>query len=176
MAYEVDRDFSSNARGPKTLAVRDGKVVVSRFAVRDGDFAQCRTEAETFVRDHDAKLVPKNVIPEASAPAEREWAVNVRAIVRLTQVSNAHDYGDSFEGWDIYDEEKGDEPDTYIIRCDRIVRVTATTREDAVEQAQAEAPGIDIPDGYEGEVSLWVDEGIDVDPEYAVEAAPSPAP
>ncbi len=173
MAYDVDLDFSTNRTGPKTLAVREGRSVVARFTVRDQLFGACRDEAEAFARDHNAEAA--KVVP--APPAEsREWAINVRAVVRLTQVSNAHDYGDSFDGWDVYDDEEGDEPDTRVIRCDRIVRVTATTQQDAVEQAQADAPGIPIPDGYEGEVGLWVDEGIDVDPEHADVAAPNPGP
>lgn len=171
MAYEVDIDFSTNRVGAKTLAVRKGKSVVARFTVRDGLYGPCRDEADAFAREHNAKLAQG--APEAAAEA-REWAVNVRAVVRLTQVSNAHDYGDAFDGWDIYDQESGDEPDTFVIRCDRIVRVTAATQDDAVEQAQADAPGIPIPDGYEGEVSLWVDEGIDIDPEHADIVSPSP--
>ncbi len=109
----------------------------------------------------------------AEAGNERDWAVNVRAVVRLTQVDpDAADW--DFDGWEVYDNEKGDDDAVSIVRCDQLVRVRASTQDEAVERAKVDATCIAIPPGYEAEIDLWVDEDIDVDPGYADTSSPSP--
>jgi 1,2-phenylacetyl-CoA epoxidase PaaB subunit len=91
--------------------------------------------------------------------------VNVRAIVTATRADpNATGH---IEGWEEYDFEAierdaDDQPVAVQIRCDQNVSVEADNQEDAVENAKTEATDIVI-EGYTiDDVTLWVDEGIDI--------------
>ncbi len=100
-----------------------------------------------------------------------EYAINVRAVVRATPTSD--EASGEVKGWDVYDWEGSEEGDCVTIRCDRLVRVEAEDQEAAIKRAMEDAPAIEV-EGYEiGDVELWVDPGVDVNPEYAAE---SPAP
>ena len=100
-----------------------------------------------------------------------QFAINVRAVVRATPTSDEAT-GD-VEGWDVYDWEAAEEGEGVTIRCDRVVRVEADDEEAAIERAKEDAPAI-VVEGYDvDDVELWVDAGIDVNPDHAAE---SPAP
>lgn len=93
------------------------------------------------------------------------YDVNVRAIVTATR-ADANATG-RIEGWEEYDFEAlerdaDDQPLVVQIRCDQIVSVEADNQEDAVENAKTDATAITV-EGYSiDDVSLWVDEGIDI--------------
>lgn len=101
----------------------------------------------------------------------KDYAINVRARVRATQVDPDAD-GD-IPGWEVYDsDDLGD--GSVLISCDRLVRVQAVDDGTAIELAKDAAGPIDLK-GYEIEdVTLWVDEGIDVNPEFAESSGPTP--
>lgn len=91
--------------------------------------------------------------------------VNVRAIVTATRAdANATGH---IEGWEEYDFEAlerdaDDQPLVVKIRCDQLVSVEADNQEDAVENAKNDATAITM-EGYAiDDVTLWVDEGIDI--------------
>lgn len=92
------------------------------------------------------------------------YAINVRAVVRATPVE-ANPSGD-IAGWEIYDFDK--EPNgNATFRCDQLVHVDADTDVEAIEKAKADATGI-VVEGYEIDgIELWVDAGIDINPEFA---------
>ncbi|MNU26966.1 hypothetical protein D3C71_153500 [compost metagenome] len=104
------------------------------------------------------------------------YDVNVRAIVTATRAdANATGH---IEGWEEYDFEAierdaDDQPLVVQIRCDQIVSVEADNQEDAVENAKTDATAITV-EGYSiDDVSLWVDEGIDItlaEPGNSIEA------
>jgi hypothetical protein len=100
-----------------------------------------------------------------------DYAINVRAKVRATQVDPDAD-GD-IPDWEIYDsDDLGD--GAVLISCDRLVRVQAGDKAKAIELAK-DAVGPIVLKGYEIEdVTLWVDEGIDVNPEFAESSGPTP--
>jgi hypothetical protein len=103
------------------------------------------------------------------------YDVNVRAIVTATRAdANASGH---IEGWEEYDFEAlerdaDQQPLVVQIRCDQLVSVEADNQEDAVENAKADATAITV-DGYAiDDVTLWVDEGIDItlaEPENNIE-------
>jgi hypothetical protein len=94
-----------------------------------------------------------------------KYEVNVRAIVTATRGDeNASGH---IEGWEEYDFEaierdEEDQPTVVKIRCDQFVTVDADDQEAAVEAAKAEATAI-VVEGYSiDDVTLWVDEDIDI--------------
>lgn len=96
------------------------------------------------------------------------YAVNVRAIVRATPLDD--DAPALIPGWEIYDYEAPEEDgETATLRCDQLVRVEAAGPEEAVEAAKDAADAIQMKGWEVGDVDLWVDAGIDIDPEYASE-------
>lgn len=99
-----------------------------------------------------------------------EYAINVRAVVRATPLSE--DAGCEVEGWEVYDTDHG-EDGSLTLRCDRLVRVEADNEEDAIERAKSDAPGIEVGGCEIDDVDLWVDPAIDVNPDFA---SASPAP
>jgi hypothetical protein len=91
--------------------------------------------------------------------------VNVRAIVVATATDKTASA--AIPGWEIYDfdvlNRDGDEnPLTCRIRCDQTVTVEADTENDAVELAKSNATMITVEGHDIEDISLWVDEGIDV--------------
>lgn len=104
------------------------------------------------------------------------YDVNVRAIVTATRAdANATGH---IEGWEEYDFEAierdaDDQPLVVQIRCDQIVSVEADNQEDAIENAKTDATAITV-EGYTiDDVTLWVDEGIDItlaEPGNSIEA------
>lgn len=104
------------------------------------------------------------------------YDVNVRAIVTATR-ADANATG-RIEGWEEYDFEAierdaDDQPLVVQIRCDQIVSVEADNQEDAIENAKTDATAITV-EGYTiDDVTLWVDEGIDItlaEPGNSIEA------
>jgi hypothetical protein len=92
----------------------------------------------------------------------QDYEINVRAIVRATQADD--DATGHIEGWEVYDNEAGEEKGEVVVRCDQLVAVKAKDEADAIEAAKANATGIEMH-GYEiDDVNLWVDESIDVNP------------
>ncbi len=94
-----------------------------------------------------------------------KYDVNVRAVVTATRADpNATGH---IEGWEEYDFEAlerdaNEQPLVIQVRCDQNVSVEADNQEDAVETAKMEASDIVI-EGYSiDDVTLWVDEGIDI--------------
>jgi len=91
--------------------------------------------------------------------------VNVRAIVMATCIDkNAS--GD-IPGWDIYDFDALErDENNYItearIRCDQNVTVEADNEAKAIEIAKDETTAIVIEGFQIDDVTLWVDEGIDI--------------
>jgi hypothetical protein len=107
------------------------------------------------------------------------YEINVRAIVTATRA--VEDPTGHIEGWEEYDFEalerdEDGQPIVIQIRCDQFVNVEAANQEDAVEAAKASATDIVI-DGYSIEdVTLWVDEGIDITLSAASDGVEAPAP
>lgn len=94
-----------------------------------------------------------------------KFRVNVRAIVEAMPAAEESTKQEVKESrlWEVYDFEAGaGEADT--IRCDTPVTVTAETVAEAITKAKDAAPPI-VLDGYGAldSVTLWVDEGIDVE-------------
>jgi hypothetical protein len=106
------------------------------------------------------------------------YDVNIRAIVTATRADpNATGH---IEGWEEYDfealERDADEQPIVIqVRCDQIVSVEADNQEDAVENAKAEATDIVVEGYIIDDVTLWVDEGIDITLSGAENKAEAPA-
>lgn len=106
-----------------------------------------------------------------------KYDVNVRAIVSATRADeNATGH---IEGWEEYnfdtlERDADGQPLVVEIRCDQLVTVEADDQEAAVEAAKADASAITV-EGYSiDDVTLWVDEGIDIElalPENGTEAA-----
>ena len=95
----------------------------------------------------------------------KQFDVNVRAIVMVTRAEQ--DATGVIDRWDEYDFETLErDVDGQVleaqIRCDQTVTVEADSVEDAIENAKSAASDIYV-DGYTiDDVTLWVDEGIDV--------------
>lgn len=97
-----------------------------------------------------------------------DFAINVRAVVRASKIQD--DASGDIAGWDVYDFDEQDGTTTF--RCDQLVRVQAENEAEAIEAAKADATTI-VVEGYEIEgIELWVDEGIDVNPDFADTAVP----
>jgi len=96
-----------------------------------------------------------------------KFDVNVRAIVMATCVES--EASGNIPGWDIYEFEalerdKNGNATEARIRCDQLVTVEAKDEEEAIELAKDEATTI-VVEGFQiDDVTLWVDEGIDVTP------------
>jgi hypothetical protein len=106
-------------------------------------------------------------------PGPAAYAINVRAVVTGRRVDP--DPGDP-ENWTVYDH--GSRADgTDVLRCDTLVRVTASSASEAVELAKAAAPPVDLPSWDVDGIEIWVDESVDINPGYAEgppEAGPAP--
>lgn len=107
------------------------------------------------------------------------YEVNVRAVVTATRGDGLA--SGNVDGWDVYDFETlerdaEEQPLVIQIRCDQSVHVEADDAEAAVEQAKIEATDISVEGFVIDDVTLWVDEGIDItlsEPDNAT-GAPSP--
>jgi len=92
----------------------------------------------------------------------QDYEINVRAVVRATQTDP--DATGHIEGWDVYDNAAGEEAGEVVVRCDQLVSVKAEDEAKAIENAKADASAITM-EGYEiDDVTLWIDEAIDVNP------------
>lgn len=94
-----------------------------------------------------------------------KYEINVRAIVAVSAPDE--NASGQIEGWDQYDwetiERDGDGVATEAqIRCDQIVAVDATDAEAAVEEAKIVATPISVDGWVIDDVTLWVDDGIDI--------------
>lgn len=89
-----------------------------------------------------------------------DYLVNVRAIIR-GPLCDAGKSKDS-KVWEVYDYERPSDDGIAEVRCDTQVRVTAASAAEAIEEAKANAPALDIPGIVQEDVTLWVDEEIDV--------------
>lgn len=89
---------------------------------------------------------------------EVRYAVNVRAIIHVDPMVDGT--GDVSAEWEIYDAEQ--DGDRVVLLADTVVKVSASTVQEAVELAKLQAPGV-VGDGLEvSDVTLWVDESLDV--------------
>lgn len=95
-----------------------------------------------------------------------KYDVNVRAVVTATRAEE-NPQG-TIPGWEEYDFEAlerdaDDQPVVVQIRCDQMVTVVAEDQEHAIEMAKADATAITV-EGYTIDaVTIWVDEGIDIE-------------
>lgn len=101
-----------------------------------------------------------------------DYAINVRAKVTATRTKP--DASGAIEGWEVYDYDETSDPNVVVVRCDQLVRVEADNEDEAVEKAQAAATAIEMEDHEIDDVDLWVDRGVDINPEFADTSAPSP--
>jgi hypothetical protein len=109
------------------------------------------------------------------------YEVNVRAIVTASRGSATPGIDPDIQDWEVYDfeanERDSDElPVNVTLRCDQFVKVEADTEEQAIELAKQDATGINIPGWAIDSVTLWVDDGIDVELMPATPSAPGMAP
>ena len=98
--------------------------------------------------------------------------VNVRAIVSASCIDP--DASGDIQGWDIYDvdalKQDGNGNATEVrIRCDQLVTVEAEDEDEAIKLAKDKATAIVVEGFCIDEVTLWVDEDIDVTPSELVD-------